>query len=133
MVDGVPFDIMQGLFLLKNNWFDYSPVDPLVLIKEGKYTLKLTGKMPAPMSEEGVEIVKGEQMDMRCTLEGGDLSIINFLKWIDTAEGLTDADLRIRGTKEFPSISGKIKTFATKAGVGIHTHSLRDFFCYIII
>jgi len=108
MVDGIPYDILSGLLTLKDHWLDFSPVDPMVMVKEDKYYVELTGKIPVPMSEQGVEILRGKEMDLHFSMKDGDLSIANFLKWIDTAEGLTNLDLDIRGTKEFPSVSGTV-------------------------
>ncbi len=106
--DGVPFDIATLLITKKNNYVDLSPVDPMTVIKEGKYTIKVTGKVPVPDTPEDAERMKGEELDIKAKIKEGDLSIIKFLKFVDDASGKLDVDLAIKGTKEFPSVTGKV-------------------------
>ncbi len=107
-VDNVDFDICSGLIMFKNDWVDLSPVQNLILSKAGKYELDISGKIPAPVSKEGAEKLKGAPMDVNASLKGGDLSILKFLTWVDDASGVTEAELSIKGTPEFPEVSGKM-------------------------
>jgi len=107
-VDNVDFDVFSGLITLKNDWVNLSPVQNMILSKAGKYDVSISGKIPAPISKEGIEKLKGAQMDVQAELKGGDLSVLKFLPWVDDASGLTEADLNIKGTTEFPEASGKV-------------------------
>ncbi|HPI03775.1 MAG TPA: translocation/assembly module TamB domain-containing protein, partial [Candidatus Goldiibacteriota bacterium] len=105
---GIEFDVMSGLLFLKNDWLDLSPAGPITLLKEEKYEFVLSGKIPVPMSEESAEKMRGEQMDLKAGIKDGDLSILKFLGFIDDASGVTNLTARITGTKEYPSVTGKI-------------------------
>ncbi len=131
--NNLEFDLFTGLFSLKDNWLDISPAGPAILTKEGKYEIKAQGKIPVPMSEEGVQIVKGVEMDITANVKQGDLSIIKFIKWVDTAEGLLDADIKIKGTKEFPSISGKINVTDGSVSFKYLLKDIKHIFANILI
>jgi autotransporter translocation and assembly factor TamB len=107
-VDNVPFDLFTGLVSVRDDYVDLSPVDPMLLSKEGKYDVKVTGKIPVALSEASVEKMKGMEMNLHAVVKEGDLSIIKFLSFIDDASGKLDADISIKGTKEFPSMTGKL-------------------------
>jgi autotransporter translocation and assembly factor TamB len=104
-VDNVPFDVFSGLVQMKNDWVI---LDPIMLSKAEKYSVNVSGKIPVPMSDEATEKMKGVEMDLHAGVKGGDLSLIKFLKFVDDASGPLDAQLDIRGTKEYPSVSGKV-------------------------
>ncbi|MCE5301370.1 MAG: translocation/assembly module TamB domain-containing protein [Spirochaetia bacterium] len=104
----IPFDIGTGVITLRNDWVNLSAAGPIVLTREGKYEVKLGGKIPAPMSDEAMERMKAAEMDLSASIAGGDLCIIKFLNFIEDAYGQLDGNLTIRGTKEFPSVSGRI-------------------------
>ncbi len=131
--NNLEFDLFTGLFSLKDNWLDIAPAGPTILTKEGKYEIKATGKIPVPMSEEGVQIVKGVEMDITAQVREGDLSIIKFIKWVDTAEGRLDADIKIKGTKEFPSISGKVNVTDGSASFKYLLKDIKHIFANILI
>ena len=103
-VDNVPFDIFSGLVQMKNDWV---VLDPMMLSKTGKYAVNVSGKIPVPLSDAATEKMKGTEMDLHASVKGGDLSLIKFLKFVDDASGPLDAQLDIKGTKEYPSVSGK--------------------------
>jgi autotransporter translocation and assembly factor TamB len=103
-VDNVPFDIFSGLVQMKNDWV---VLEPIMLSKTDKYAVNVSGKIPVPMNETAAEKMKGAEMDLHASVKGGDLSLIKFLKFVDDASGPLDAQLDIKGTKEFPSVSGK--------------------------
>ncbi|PKL91062.1 MAG: hypothetical protein CVV21_09725 [Candidatus Goldiibacteriota bacterium HGW-Goldbacteria-1] len=105
---GIEFDVLSGVLSLKNDWLDMSPIGPIILTKDDKYELTLGGKIPVPMTEEAAEKMRGEQMDLKAHIKDGDLSILKFLGFIEEAQGVTNLTARITGTKEFPSVTGKI-------------------------
>ncbi|MCX8093908.1 MAG: translocation/assembly module TamB domain-containing protein [Candidatus Goldbacteria bacterium] len=132
-VNNLDFDIFTGVISLKDHWVDLSPVSPLLLSKTDKYDIKITGKIPAPMSEEGVEKLKGVPMDVRAVIKNGDLSVIKFINWIDDAEGPIDMDLHITGTKEFPVVDGKLVITDARAKIKYLFNSLDHIFANIFI
>jgi autotransporter translocation and assembly factor TamB len=107
-VDNVPFDIFTGLVAIRDNYVDLSPTGPMQLSKEGKYNVNVSGKIPIAQNEAAVEKMKGAEMSLHAWVKDGDLSLIKFLKFVDDASGLMNADLTIKGTKEFPTVSGKV-------------------------
>jgi autotransporter translocation and assembly factor TamB len=107
-VDGVDFDLGSAIVAVKDNWVDLSPVDPITVTKIGKYEVHIGGKIPAPSTDEAAAKMRGVPMDLKVTMKDGDLSILKFLKFIDDAQGPADLNIRITGTKEFPSVNGKL-------------------------
>lgn len=133
MVDDLEYDVVSGLVLVKGDWVDLSPVDPIVLVKTDKYTVKVTGKIPAPMSPESEEKMKGVPMNLRAVVKDGDLSMIKFIKFIDDASGPMNLDLNITGTKEFPNVSGKIEVTDASARIKYLFDNLTHVYANILI
>ena len=131
--NNLQFDLLTGLFSLKDHWLDISPAGPAILAKEGKYEIKAKGKIPSPTSKEGDELVRGAEMDVDLEIKNGDLSIIKFLSWVDDAEGKIDANLKIKGTKQFPSISGKINITDGSASFKYLFKDIKHIFANILI
>jgi len=132
-VNNLDFDIFTGIISLKDHWVDFSPVSPMLLSKTDKYDIKITGVIPAPMSEEGVEKLKGVPMDIKVIMKNGDLSVAKFVNWIDDASGPVDMDLHIGGTKEFPVVNGKFVITDAKAKLKYLFNSLDHIFANIFI
>lgn len=132
-VDGVEFDLFSGLFTVKDDWLDLSPQGPLILSKAEKYEVKVTGKVPVPQSVEGEERQKGVPMDITATIKKGDLSIIKFLSWIQDASGPLDAELKIAGTKEFPTVSGKINVSDANVKIKYILGDIKHLFMNLLI
>ncbi|HRU38450.1 MAG TPA: translocation/assembly module TamB domain-containing protein, partial [Candidatus Goldiibacteriota bacterium] len=132
-VDGLEYDLFNGLITVKNDWVDLSPIEPLTLEKEGEYTVKISGKIPAPMSEEADEKMKGVPMDLHAVMKEGDLSILKFLKWIDDASGPASADLKITGTKEFPNVNGRLEITGASAKLKYLFANLANLYGNILI
>ncbi len=107
-VDGLDFDLADMLVTLSDDWLNLSPVSPLLIAKNKLYDINITGKVPVPLTEESAEKLKGAPMDVKISIKEGDLSIIKILGFIEDASGPVNAQLRMTGTKEFPSLSGKI-------------------------
>jgi len=107
-VDGLDFDMADMLIHITDDWLNLSPLSPILITRNGYYDINVTGKVPVPMSEEAVEKLKGVPMDVKISIKEGDLSILKILGFIQDASGPVNAQLRMTGTKEFPSLSGKI-------------------------
>jgi hypothetical protein len=133
MVDDLEYDVLTGLVLVKNDWVDLSPVDPIVLTKTDKYTVRVAGKIPAPTSEASDIKMKGTPMDLHAWVKDGDLSMIKFIKFIDDASGPMSLDLKITGTKEFPNVSGKIEVSDASAKLKYLFDSLTHVYANILI
>jgi autotransporter translocation and assembly factor TamB len=108
LVDGVDFDTVNGLVVIKDDSVNLSPLNNILLTKTGKYVISVGGIIPVPMSEGSAERLKGAEMNLNAKMKGGDLSVFKFLKFIDDASGPVDLDLTIKGTKEYPSVSGRL-------------------------
>ena len=132
-IDGIEYDLFGGLLIIKDDWIDLAPVTPLKLTKEGKYTVLARGKIPVPMTAEADERLKGVPMEVRASMKDGDLSIIKFLDWIDDAGGPAEADIVITGTKEFPSVDGKIEITGGAARIKYLFGNLENVYGNILI
>lgn len=132
-VNNLEFDVFTGIISLKDHWVNLAPVSPMLVSKTDKYDIKITGMIPAPMSEEGVEKLKGVPMDVKTVIKNGDLSVIKFINWIDDASGPIDLDLHIGGTKEFPVVDGKLVITDASAKLKYLFNSLNHIFANIFI
>ena len=108
MVDGVDFDIVTGVVVIKDDAVNLSPVDNLMLTKADKYEISVGGIIPVPLSPGAAERLMGQEMNLNVKMKAGDMSVFKFLKFIDDASGPVDLDLNIKGTKEYPTVSGRL-------------------------
>ncbi|HPD18523.1 MAG TPA: translocation/assembly module TamB domain-containing protein, partial [Candidatus Goldiibacteriota bacterium] len=132
-VNGLDFDIFTGIISLKDDWINLSPVSPMLVSKTDKYDIKVTGLIPSPMSEEGEKKLKGVPMDVNVVMKNGDLSIVKFMTWIDSASGPVDLNLHLGGTMEFPIVNGKLIITDARAELKYLLNSLSHVFANVLI
>lgn len=133
MVDDLEYDLFSGLLTLKDDWVDLSPFGPMTIVKQGKYEISATGRVPVPQTPESVERMKAVPMDIKVSMKEGDLSVLKFLKFIDDASGPVDMDLKIDGTKEFPNVNGKIQITNASGRMKYLVKDLKNIYANILI
>ncbi len=104
----LPFDVCSGNLLVDRDWLYFRGQQaPVTLTRYGKYTIALDGKLPLPQSPAAAEALQGAEMDLRATMPEGDLSFITFIPYFSSASGRSGLDLRIHGTMDYPTLSGR--------------------------
>jgi len=107
-VIGLPFDVFYGDLVLDRDWLHFrGPEGAAVLRRYGKYTMFLTGKIPVPQDDAAAERMKGMEMDVSLSMPEGDLAYLVFVPHIASAGGKSSLELKLRGTMEYPSLSGR--------------------------
>jgi len=109
-VVGLKFNSLVGTVSLDNHWLyfkgpDYAP--EAAILTADKYTMYLKGRMPLPQNAEAENRMKGAEMDMYLTMPQGDFAFMTFIPYVASASGSSSLDLRIRGTMDYPSLSGR--------------------------
>lgn len=103
----LPFDTFEGTLVLDRNWLYFKgPEHGCALTRKEKYTLFLQGKMPLPSTPQASVEMRGAEMDVHAWMPEGDFSYITFIPYFSAAKGRSSLDLFIRGTVEYPSLSG---------------------------
>ncbi|MEW6516068.1 MAG: translocation/assembly module TamB domain-containing protein [candidate division FCPU426 bacterium] len=119
---GLPFDVCSGNLLVDHDWLYFRGQQvPVVLTRFGKYSLTLEGKLPLPQSQAAAVALQGAEMDLRLTMPEGDLSFITFIPYIAAASGRSGLDLKIHGTMDYPTLSGR--AWAEKATLAPRLYS----------
>ncbi len=104
----LPFDTFYGKIVVDHDWLYFQgPEGTCVLKKHGKYTMRLSGKLPLPQCDEAAEALKGAEMDIRVVMPEGDFSYITFVPYIAKASGKSMLDLNIKGTMDYPTMYGR--------------------------
>ncbi|MCK5218157.1 translocation/assembly module TamB domain-containing protein, partial [bacterium] len=107
---GLPFDVFYGELVIDHDWLYFrGPEGAAVLRRYGKYTMAVTGKIPMPQDDAAAERMKGMEMDVRLSMPEGDLSYLVFVPHIASAAGKSSLELKLRGTMEYPSLSGRAR------------------------
>jgi hypothetical protein len=114
----IPFDSFSGTVLLEHDWLYFkapedapTPNDPAmangcVLRRGDKYTLLFKGRLPCPQTDAADKAMRGAEMDLNVVLPEGDLSYLVLIPYVASASGKSRLNLSIRGTMDYPSISG---------------------------
>ncbi|NTV53416.1 MAG: hypothetical protein HGA76_10455, partial [Candidatus Firestonebacteria bacterium] len=114
----IPFDTFTGTVILDHDWLSFkapedepAPTDPALaggclLRKENKYTLLFSGRLPCPTTPEADKAMRGSEMDLHVLLPEGDLGYLVLIPYLASASGKSRLDLSIRGTLDYPSLSG---------------------------
>lgn len=104
----LPFDVCSGNLLVDRDWLYFRGQQaPVTLTRYGKYTLTLEGKLPLPQSPAAAAALKGAEMDLKVAMPEGDLSYITFIPYFSDASGRSGLDLRVHGTMDYPTLSGR--------------------------
>jgi hypothetical protein len=114
----IPFDSFSGTVSIDHDWLYFSaPEDeappPEPALREGcilrrgdKYTMLLKGRLPVPQTPAAEKAMRGAEMDLKVVLPEGDLAYLAMVPYIASASGKNRFDLNIRGTMDYPALSG---------------------------
>jgi hypothetical protein len=102
----IPFDLCSGTILVQDRWLNFDPYNmPLSLIKRGRYTATLRGRLPLGEDAPGA---KARECDLDLAMDKGDMVFLRFISGVDDAAGPTDLKLHVGGTLAYPQVSGRI-------------------------
>ncbi len=114
----IPFDTFSGTVTIDHDWLYFKspedepvPADPAlregcILRRGDKYTMIMKGKLPLPMTDAAEKAMRGAEMDLRVVLPEGDLAYLVMIPYFSAASGKSHLDLNIRGTLDYPTLSG---------------------------
>ena len=105
-INRIPFDLCSGTILVQDTWLSFDPYNmPLSLVKRGRYTATLRGRLPLGDDDPGA---KPRLADLDLAMDKGDLVFLRFIDGVDDASGPTDLKLHIGGALASPLVSGRI-------------------------
>jgi autotransporter translocation and assembly factor TamB len=105
-INRIPFDLCSGTILVQDAWLSFDPYNmPLSLVKRGRYTATLRGRLPLGDDAPGA---KPRACDLDLAMDKGDLVFLRFIDGVEDASGPTDLKLHIGGPLASPKVSGRI-------------------------
>jgi len=105
-INRIPFDLCSGTILVQDRWLAFDPYNmPLSLVKRGRYTATLRGRLPLGDEAPGS---KPREADLDLAMDKGDLVFLRFIDGVEDASGPTDLKLHVGGSMASPLVSGRI-------------------------